>query len=76
MSLMPEARVEGKGTSSEEQGVVSLPGAQPECTKGWPLTQAQGRSAHMGFGPLPHGDTIPDMGCVACPLTSALAVLG
>lgn len=43
--------------------MASLPGGLSlNALKGRPLRQAQGRSAHKGFGPLPHGDATPDTG--------------
>lgn len=73
---MPVGRGERRGHIPQRSGGgIPAWGSQPECTKGWPFRQAQGRSAHKGFGPLLHGDATPDTGNVALALTSALATL-
>lgn len=70
------ARDQGEGRGhilQRSRGSIPVQGPQPECTKGRPFRQAQGRSAHEGFGPLLHGDAIPDTGNMAFALTSSLA---
>lgn len=76
MSLMPAGQGEGRGhIPRRSSGGISAWGPWPECTKGQTFRQAQGGSAHEGFGPLLHEDATPDTGIVAFALTSALAAL-